>query len=128
MKPDIAEKWVAALRSGDYMQGAGRLRSVAGEFCCLGVLCDLYHKENPGAGSWVNHGAGEYAWIDDLEDAPIVSILPECVRNWAGMISDTGRIRGMSPAPIPNTLAEMNDRGTPFNTIADIIDREAENL
>ena len=44
MKPEIQAEWVAALRSGEYKQGTGVLRSEANEFCCLGVLCDLAVK------------------------------------------------------------------------------------
>lgn len=41
------KKWIKALRSGKYVQGAGRLTLVSGQagvpdqFCCLGVLCDI---------------------------------------------------------------------------------------
>lgn len=35
---ELREKWVAALRSGEYKQGKGLLRH-ADEYCCLGVLC-----------------------------------------------------------------------------------------
>lgn len=38
---ETREKWVAALRSGEYEQGAGVLRSNANKFCCLGVLADI---------------------------------------------------------------------------------------
>lgn len=55
MKVDVAERWVAALRSGEYPQGHGALYVADdGEdtgFCCLGVLCDLYAKET-GLGQW----------------------------------------------------------------------------
>jgi hypothetical protein len=40
MKKEVAEKWVKALRSGDYKQGRGSLKG-RGRYCCLGVLCDL---------------------------------------------------------------------------------------
>lgn len=33
-------KWLAALRSGDYEQGTGRLAE-DGKFCCLGVACEV---------------------------------------------------------------------------------------
>lgn len=36
MKKDAADKWVAALRSGEYDQGIGRLRSHNDTYCCLG--------------------------------------------------------------------------------------------
>src|ERR1044071_1366611 len=46
MNDDIKAEWVAALRSGDYVQGNGRLRFYDGRkdqesYCCLGVLCVL---------------------------------------------------------------------------------------
>lgn len=44
MDPVIKAKWVAALRSGEYNQDDGELRSRDG-FCCLGVLCDLHSRE-----------------------------------------------------------------------------------
>lgn len=46
----LKEEWVAALRSGDYLQGTGYLysddedaaaTSCAPGYCCLGVLCDV---------------------------------------------------------------------------------------
>lgn len=37
---ELRDRWVRALRSGDYKQTKGRLRTESG-FCCLGVLCDL---------------------------------------------------------------------------------------
>jgi hypothetical protein len=45
MNPKLKQKWVTALRSGDYKQGKGKLCSLANNgierFCCLGVLCDV---------------------------------------------------------------------------------------
>lgn len=44
MKPDIKERWVAALRSGEYKQGKGTLKE-RGDcpplYCCLGVLLEI---------------------------------------------------------------------------------------
>ena len=37
MPQELKEKWVEALRSGEYKQGLGVLQ-VGGRFCCLGVL------------------------------------------------------------------------------------------
>ena len=58
MEHEVAMKWVAALRSGDYGQCRGSLRTREGdnlgnEFCCLGVLCDVFAKEHPEA-HWVS--------------------------------------------------------------------------
>ena len=41
MKAEIKTEWVAALRSGEYTQGQGWLKSADGRYCCLGVLCTL---------------------------------------------------------------------------------------
>lgn len=37
----LVKEWTAALRSRDYKPTTGFLRSRDGEFCCLGVLCDI---------------------------------------------------------------------------------------
>ena len=41
-----AQKWVEALRSGEYKQGVGCLYdSRHDKYCCLGVACKVYEKE-----------------------------------------------------------------------------------
>lgn len=44
MNEELKRKWVNALFSGEYKQGRGALRGGENndEFCCLGVLCDIY--------------------------------------------------------------------------------------
>jgi hypothetical protein len=50
LKPEVKAAWVAALRSGEYEQGTGRLASFSRgpekkeRFCCLGVLCEVAIK------------------------------------------------------------------------------------
>ena len=48
MDKDIKTQWVGALRSGEYTQGIGSLKSKGSDkelsHCCLGVLCTLYDK------------------------------------------------------------------------------------
>jgi len=41
-KHELRERWFQALESGKYKQGRGKLRQEGSEFCCLGVLCDIY--------------------------------------------------------------------------------------
>ena len=48
LKKKWKDKWVKALRSGEYEQGIGQLKESAyttfsgkPEYCCLGVLCDV---------------------------------------------------------------------------------------
>ena len=40
MEKELKRKWLKALRSGEYNQIEGELRSRKGH-CCLGVLCDV---------------------------------------------------------------------------------------
>lgn len=47
MNKKIKAKWIKALKSGDYKQGTGQLRDKDNNFCCLGVLCNLYAQDNP---------------------------------------------------------------------------------
>lgn len=53
MKMDkaVKKRWLKALRSGSYAQGAGRLKNYENKFCCLGVLCDIL----PNEGSWKDY-------------------------------------------------------------------------
>jgi hypothetical protein len=54
MNPELKDKWVKALRSGEYKQGRGTMKESRlfrkSRFCCLGVLCDVagaqYNKRN----------------------------------------------------------------------------------
>jgi hypothetical protein len=53
-------EWIAALRSGKYQQGMGRLRYSHGPgyaYCCLGVLGDLMVES--GKWTWENNNPGE---------------------------------------------------------------------
>lgn len=40
LPPEVKSKWIAALRSGEWRQGIGELRTETG-FCCLGVLAEV---------------------------------------------------------------------------------------
>lgn len=35
------KKWLKALRSGEYQQGIGELKSIDGKYCCLGVAAEV---------------------------------------------------------------------------------------
>lgn len=63
------EKWVAALRSGEYKQGRTQLKW-GDTYCCLGVLCEISGKD-----------------YDDYADN-----ITEEVRRWAGMNSRDGEL------------------------------------
>lgn len=95
MNAELKSKWIAALRSGDYKQGLGMLRS-GDRFCCLGVYCEV-------------------AGVPRLEDGyrfgdnrmPHVSVLP---------MPESNALR-------TGTLIEMNDTGKSFAEIANWIEQ-----
>jgi hypothetical protein len=91
-----AKKWVAALRSGNYQQGIYKLHR-GNKFCCLGVACDLYSKEN-------------YLEIrDDIANNAVAydnetQYLPRVVGVWLGLRTRDGHYGKGS-----RTLTKLND-------------------
>lgn len=136
------KKWVKALRSGKFKQGRGTLKQYnskgVAQHCCLGVLCELYNdtmKKNKKKtltekvydnDSDFSHGYCRFG--GKKED------LPKEVKDWAGMKNHLGKFR--SPNNYGDTymfnqescLADLNDIGKKFKTIADIIEQNYENL
>lgn len=113
MNKNIAKQWIAALRSGDYLQGHGRLVAIGKGcvgFCCLGVLCNIA-TEN-GYGEWVgDHFKDERSVRNSLE-------LSIEVRKWADMSDKSMQM-----------LIEFNDtRGFSFQQIADYIEKNMRTL
>jgi hypothetical protein len=110
MNPEVRARWCAALRSGEYKQSGGYLRSVAG-YCCLGVLCDLAVKAKviPPPADWAGH------WRFDGDN----HFLPGSVVTWAGLAA-------IDPAAGTDGsreyLSKANDDGCTFAEIADLID------
>ena len=119
MNTEIQEQWVAALRSGDYQQGKGTLRSADDEFCCLGVLCDLAVK----AGVEINvHAPDEYEIGNSYHYGNSESYLPVAVLEWAG-IDSNDPIIGPTRSYQGQTAATYNDGGKTFAEIADLIEQ-----
>lgn len=137
MNQTIKRKWVRALRSKKFKQGRRLLKYTtqrgAVRHCCLGVLCELFNKER-------KQGAKERKVVansDELSpDARVAAtrlrvggkavtvhvfrdeaeIPPRAVLRWAGL----------SAGYFDNDyaeLAEMNDQGKSFATIAAHIEK-----
>ena len=95
MNHEVMQKWVKALRSGDYEQIDGRLRSYGPDkcgkysYCCLGVLCDLHRQEFNADGSDYHYTWGEAVKTSASKPttayANHVDDLPYCVKEWAGI-------------------------------------------
>lgn len=109
MKEEIKQIWIDALTSGKYKQGTRVLRW-ADEFCCLGVLCDLFQQET-GKGKWVTDDFGGTKFLNENK------VLPKEVQEWASIDNVGGyELTMRSPA-----LTTDNDDGKTFNQLAEII-------
>lgn len=106
MNPQVKEKWIEALRSGEYIQDVAHLRTNSG-YCCLGVLTDLYFKETGSPDEqWEPACGGKYYWAKGLDTTP-----PTTVCFWADISQNT-----------EDVLIQMNDKeGRSFSEIADYI-------
>jgi len=122
MNQEIKAKWVAALKSGKYPQGAFKLNS-RGSYCCLGVLCEIA-KEAGIVDSRLNiTNVTEYFSTTDVYQGDD-TILPRVVADWAGLETcspDVDVTASITAARRP--LTTVNDRGVPFTEIAEMIDR-----
>jgi hypothetical protein len=137
MNPEVKAQWTAALRSGEYAQGRSQL-SKNGEYCCLGVLCDLAVKAEvipapvrsddmddvygtEGNDLYLPAEVMEWAGIEDYNPGVELDGLPGGVQ-WGspleGVDSNGYAYEGIA------ALSNMNDGGTPFALIADIIDQQ----
>jgi hypothetical protein len=74
MENKIIEKWIDALRSGNYQQGKTYLKDGQGGFCCLGVLCDSIGEKVGEKDTNTQHLYAFFA--TDL----LTSVYPRCVQ------------------------------------------------
>lgn len=115
MKKDIKKRWLKALRSGEFKQGSGTLRTTNDEFCCLGVLCELAVED--GVVESIPSHVHNYLYGKGMHTA----YPPAEVLEWAGLnVSDPA-------VPVPTkdnayrTLASLNDSGASFKEVAAVI-------
>jgi hypothetical protein len=121
MNKRIKAEWIVELRSGKYVQGTGQLRKVEldsfgkphSEFCCLGVLCNMYAKAHPRLAA--------------KEKDPMSFMGEDCfpplkVYKWAGFKTINQHDQNhILVGDTNDSLAEVNDGGASFNEIADIL-------
>lgn len=111
MNQQIKQRWIAALRSGEYQQVTGKLHNDRG-FCCLGVLCDLYAKEQNV--EW--HKSHHFYKIFGVE-----TILPYEVVKWSNL-------EGKNPTALVDgdskNLSNLNDIGYTFEQLAQLIEEQ----
>ncbi len=124
MKKEIADMWCAALRSGEYTQGRGSLCTVnddGKQFCCLGVLCELYKQHDPSMDVRYSHQTADSKFV--LYNSYSCNLPPE-VCLWSGVKTQLGfRCKN------GKSLVQLNDAcGFSFIEIANVIEEEWEAL
>jgi hypothetical protein len=118
LKPEIKSKWLAALRSGKYIQGRGLLINrhptnwpIPVVHCCLGVLCEVVAEEN---------GTELLLYTDSLNKLPSSLLIEEAFEQLP-----CGAWSVMDPGVGPISLDVLNDSpGHDFNYIANIIEEQ----
>jgi hypothetical protein len=120
VNPQIKQLWVDALRSGEYPQTIGTLRSPDG-FCCLGVLCQL--AADAGIVTVQELGNGRnHIYIDPAGGLPAEAVLNNAACAWAGL--EGAHRWDPEIASRRTNLASINDGGATFTEIADLIEAE----
>jgi hypothetical protein len=110
MDAESKQKWIAALRSGDYKQARATLHH-DGSYCCLGVWCAVN-----------GYTVGEDSIIEDGDTKPYSGFLvaPDGSRQDCELVVKSEAI-GVS-TEMQMDLATMNDNGASFSDIADWIE------
>ena len=121
---EIMQSWIDALRSGEYKQGKYLLRDAEDNYCCFGVLADLYDKEI-GTSQW----EGPFT-VEEREESGVESqracythngyqgVTSLRIEQWAGLHGDGQIIKGGTH------YDRMNDEGASFEDIAKQIAHE----
>jgi hypothetical protein len=134
MRKEVMKKWVKTLRSGKFKQGTGTLKQYnskgQSQHCCLGVLCELYNSEMKKS---KKKTLPEKVYDNDMDFSFGYSRfggskedLPKDVMKWSGIENSLGQFN-LSDNHY-ETLADLNDLGRKFKTIADIIEKNWESL
>jgi hypothetical protein len=117
MDRQVRDAWVSRLRSGTVKQTASKLGRLDGSRCCLGVLCDLAVED--GAIQPPTPDQRGNLWYGDWAE-----YLPGLVCMWAGMTACGRCVVVLNSDGLTDSLTAMNDRGVPFDELADIIEKQ----
>jgi len=113
MQEDLKQKWLEALRSGEFKQGRAVLHNTDdNSFCCLGVLCTV--DDNVKAVRVNDMHSTVFKFPQD-SDGEHTGVLP---RTYTDEI-------GLSPN-LASSLMSLNDSAAyNFEKLAEIIEKEA---
>lgn len=137
IKKEYLDKWLKALRSGEYEQARDALRTDDADgvarYCCLGVACEVW---TDGKFDWQNHRneGGEELLPGNLYLAAGIEGLAERNIERHGVVADSPDVVGgdlfVNYNPYlrleATSLSTLNDEGCPFSQIADAIEASAE--
>lgn len=125
MNPQIKQRWIEALESGEYPKGSRCLRSIDDDgkptgYCCMGVLEDIYAKEFHQ--TWIASTQEPHKSVR-VEGYNHINYMNKDVADWAGLpVNIDGSYDGKLPNGDPNnTLAMVNDRSTTFDPVIYLI-------
>ena len=126
MDEQIKQRWLEALRSGEYQQTKGTLHDTKG-FCCLGVLCDVLKNDPLFRGEWVYNGGKVAQFVEEGGESSM-ALPSEVFMQRMGIDRNdpyTQEPRVFTDGDIgKHRLATLNDEGYTFAEIADIIERD----
>jgi hypothetical protein len=98
---EFKDRWVKALRSGEYRQTTGTLYDPRMNcYCCLGVSCKVAGIDDIKDRGFINP--------DDFEGSTIHDAVPPLIHGTEG---------------VPKVLSILNDDGVSFETIAEVIEK-----
>lgn len=124
MNPEAKALWVAALRSGKYQQGFGRLEKVVDGktyHCCLGVLCRVAMEagvETTAVAASTPPSGVVQTLFDDCN-----THVPPIVNEWSGL--DYWNTHGVMIGGYAYNFVALNDEQLiPFSKIADLIEEQ----
>ena len=131
MDPVVKQQWIDALRSGEFEQAQSVLNT-NGAYCCLGVLCELAIRAGVPVVKAINpdQDCDVPVWHYDGEAA----YPPPSVTAWAGLEVSNPVVSERRTQPCAcgyegctniiepeMTLSCLNDNGSTFDEIADVI-------
>lgn len=138
MNEDVKVEWVAKLRDPNTKQARGVLTRVnsKGEVlgnCCLGVLCEIAVEHGviePGVD--IDYKSRKVRRYLDRDGGDTYTVLPRVVAEWADLPTVAGSpttgfstpLRVTSSGRKQYNLAEVNDGGANFQTIATLIEEK----
>lgn len=142
MKREIAMRWIAALRSGEYRQTNDKLCRIYNEgtqcsHCAMGVLADLYQRETGELNTWPNKdGYGNVSFKDETNGTWSSIFIPTEVKQWAGIRNGLGAFKesqwidteDRGSLCCTSVVALNDDARLPFTDIADIIEQNWEDM